>query len=307
MTTAYITHDDCLLHKMGPYHPECPERLVAINKGLTATELDDRLWKLTAAPITVQRLETVHPRDYIDWLDSLQPVRGLAYADPDTALNCNSLHAAHLAAGAVTLAAEVVLKGEATNAFCAVRPPGHHAERAIAMGFCIFNNVALGVEQALSHGEVERVAVLDFDVHHGNGTVDIFKDRPEVLVCSSFQHPFYPYRYYDIQRPNIVNTPLPAGTTGAAFRQAVERDWLPALRQHQPQMIFVSAGFDAHKDDPLGQLLLEESDYRWVTDLIVDAAQRTAGQRVVSTLEGGYNLPALSRSVNAHLEGLLSA
>ncbi|MEH6826324.1 MAG: histone deacetylase family protein [Motiliproteus sp.] len=307
MTTAYITHDDCLLHEMGPNHPESPERLAAINQGLADSGLGNRLLRLTATPITAQRLGAVHPRDYLDWLDGLRPAQGLAHADPDTALNCHTLHAAHLAAGAVTLATEVVLNGRATNAFCAVRPPGHHAEQAIAMGFCVFNNVALGVEQALTHDEVERVAVLDFDVHHGNGTVDIFKDRPEVLVCSSFQHPFYPYRYFDIQRPNIVNTPLPAGTTGAAFRQAIERDWLPALRQHRPEMIFVSAGFDAHKDDPLGQLLLEESDYRWITELIVDAAERSARRRVISTLEGGYNLAALSRSVNVHLEGLLSA
>ncbi len=307
MTTAYVTHDDCLLHQMGNYHPESPERLAAINRGLSAGGLADRLRRLTAIAVTVQQLEAVHPRQYLDWLEGLKSEQELAYADPDTALNRHTLHAARLAAGAVVLATETVLRGDVSNAFCAVRPPGHHAEQAVAMGFCIFNNVALAVEQALSHEEVERVAVLDFDVHHGNGTVDIFKDRPEVLVCSSFQHPFYPFRYHDIQRPSIVCTPLPAGTGGPAFRQAVERDWLPALRQHQPDMIFVSAGFDAHKDDPLGQLLLDESDYRWITELIVDAADRSAGGRIISTLEGGYNLSALSHSVNAHLLGLLNA
>ncbi len=173
------------------------------------------------------------------------------------------------------------------------------------MGFCFFNSVALGAHVALEHGDIERVAILDFDVHHGNGTVDIFKDRPEVLVCSSFQHPHYPYRLFDIERPNIVNTPLDAGTDGTGFRSAIERDWLPALEAHKPQLILVSAGFDAHRADPLGGLFLEEADYRWVTELIADAAARYCGGRVVSTLEGGYDLDALAHCVEAHLQALL--
>jgi acetoin utilization deacetylase AcuC-like enzyme len=306
MTTAFITHGDYLLHQMGSDHPECPERLVAITQYLASSELGNRLKWLAAQPVSEKLLEKVHPVEYIRWLDSLQPEKGLAYADPDTALNPHTMHAARLAAGAVTMATKMVLGGEINNAFCAVRPPGHHAERSIAMGFCFFNNIALGVELALSHSDIERVAILDFDVHHCNGTVDIFKNRPEVLVCSTFQHPFFPHRHYDIQRPNIINSPLPAGTTGGEFRRAVERDWLPALHNHRPQMIFVSAGFDAHKADPLGQLLLDESDYRWVTNLIVEAAACFAGRKIVSVLEGGYDLEVLAHSVHTHLEGLAS-
>ncbi|MCW8327963.1 histone deacetylase family protein [Photobacterium sp. SDRW27] len=305
MTTAFITHGDYLLHEMGADHPERPERIGAITQYLASSELGDQLKWLAAQPVPEGLLEKIHPVEYISWLDSLQPKQGLVYADPDTALNPHTMRAARLAAGAVTMATQMVLEGKLTNAFCAVRPPGHHAERSIAMGFCFFNNIALGVEQALSHRAIERVAILDFDVHHCNGTVDIFKDRPEVLVCSTFQHPFFPHRYYDIQRDNIINSPLPAGTTGNEFRQAVERDWLPALHCHQPQMIFVSAGFDAHQADPLGQLLLDESDYRWVTQLIVNAASCFASGRIVSVLEGGYDLQALAHSVYTHLEGLV--
>ncbi len=307
MSTAYVSHDECLLHQMGPSHPESPARLRAIEAYLDATRISEQLERLMALPATDKVLRSVHPGSHVQWLEARAPQQGLNYIEPDTAMNRYSLQAARLAAGAVTLATQQVLAGSVTNAFCAVRPPGHHAERTLAMGFCFFNNVALGVEQALAHEAIERVAVLDFDVHHGNGTVDIFKDRPEVLVCSSFQHPFYPYRYYDIQRPNIVNTPLPAGTTGPEFRARVGPAWRLALGQHQPQMLFVSAGFDAHRDDPLGQLLLDESDYRWVTELIVEQAEALAARRVVSVLEGGYHLGALARSVGAHLEVLLSA
>lgn len=307
MPTAFITHGDYLLHEMGIGHPERPERLGAITQYLAASELGDQLTWLAAQPVPEALLEKVHPVEYISWLDSLTPERGLVYADPDTAMNRHTMHAARLAAGAVAMATEMVLAGKLTNAFCAVRPPGHHAERATAMGFCFFNNIAVGVEQALSHDDIERVAIVDFDVHHCNGTVDMFKDRPEVLVCSTFQHPFYPYRYFDIERSNIINSPLPAGTTGSEFRYAVERDWLPALHCHQPQMIFVSAGFDAHKADPLGQLLLDESDYRWVTQVIVKAAACYADHRIVSVLEGGYDLDALAHSVYTHLEGLVES
>jgi acetoin utilization deacetylase AcuC-like enzyme len=307
MTTAYITHIDCQLHEMGAGHPESPQRLQAITDQLSASGLLARLDCLTPQPVTTQQLELAHPLAYIRELEALHPQRGHNYADPDTALNPHSLHAARLAAGAVLLGTQRILSGACHNAFCAIRPPGHHAEQSTAMGFCLFNNVALAVEWALRQSDIERVAVLDFDVHHGNGTVDIFQDRPEVLVCSSFQYPFYPFRYQDIRRPNIVHTPLPAGTASSAFRQAIERDWLPALAQHRPDMIFVSAGFDAHRDDPLGQLQLGEEDFRWITGLIGDAASRYAGGRILSVLEGGYNLKALGRSVQAHLEALLAA
>jgi len=307
MTTVYITHDDCLLHEMGYGHPECPDRLRAINDYLESTQLGQLLRHLEPRPVSQSLLAQVHPLTYIDWLDQIQPRAGHIYADPDTALNRHSVPAARLAAGAVELATELVLRGDAHNAFCAVRPPGHHAETATAMGFCLFNNIAIGIERALAEPGIERVAVLDFDVHHCNGTIDLYKDRPEVLICSSFQHPFYPYRYFDIVRPNIINTPLKAGTTGVQFRRAVEAGWLPALQAHRPDMLFISAGFDAHRDDPLGQLLLDETDYAWVSSLITDAAAGSANGRIVSTLEGGYNLSALARSVGAYLEVLLGA
>jgi len=201
-------------------------------------------------------------------------------------------------------AVDAVLGNQVQRAFCASRPPGHHAQENASMGFCLFNNIALGARHALSMG-LQRVAILDFDVHHGNGTVDIFKDQPEVLVCSSFQHPHYPHLLFDIERSNIVHTPLPAGTGSKEFRLALERDWLPALDRHRPELILVSAGFDAHRADPLGDLKLQEEDYRWVTELIVSKANEYSEGKIVSTLEGGYDLDALARSVGSHLAALL--
>lgn len=307
MTTAYISHIDCELHEMGAGHPESPQRLQAISAELGVSGLLDRLECLRPDAASHDQLALAHPRNYIRELEALHPQQGHNYADPDTALNPHSLRAARLAAGAVLLGTQQILSGACQNAFCAVRPPGHHAEQASAMGFCLFNNVALGVEWALNQSDIERVAVLDFDVHHGNGTVDIFKDRPEVLVCSSFQYPFYPFRYQDIRRPNIVHTPLAAGTASSAFRHAIEQAWRPALAEHRPDMIFISAGFDAHRDDPLGQLQLTDADFHWITGLIGEAASRYAGGRILSVLEGGYNLKALGRSAAAHVQALLEA
>ena len=196
-----------------------------------------------------------------------------------------------------------VLNGLTNRAFCAVRPPGHHAESGTVMGFCFFNSIALGADRALD--QLERVAILDFDAHHGNGTVEIFSERPEVLVCSSFQFPFYPGIRQEVERPNIVNTPLPSGTGASAFRAAIERDWLPALESHRPELILVSAGFDAHAADLLAELQLQDDDYRWITEFIVNAADQFAGGRVVSALEGGYDLQALARSAALHVQGML--
>lgn len=307
MTTGYYTHEHCARHVMGEWHPEAPARLRAIQAYLQASGLLSELDERDVIKASREALTRVHPEPYLAWLDRLLPTEGLAYADPDTALNAFTLEAAALASGAVVDAVQRVLAGELHNAFCAVRPPGHHAERAQAMGFCFYNNVAVGACEALAGRRVERVAIVDFDVHHGNGTVDIFKDDERVMVCSSFQHPFYPFRYYDIDRPNIVNTPLAQGTPGKLFRNRVEEDWLAALDRHRPQLILVSAGFDAHRRDPLGGLELEESDYRWVTELIADVAARHADGRIVSVLEGGYDLDALARSVGAHVEVLREA
>jgi acetoin utilization deacetylase AcuC-like enzyme len=300
-----FTHAKCLEHEMTPGHPERPDRLRAVLEHLEATGLMSELEVREPAAADTATLAQIHRLDYLQTLTQLAPERGLVALDPDTAIGPSSLTAAALAAGAVADAVQALLKGEARRAFCAVRPPGHHAEAGGAMGFCLYNNVALGAVTALADPGVTRVAVLDFDVHHGNGTVDIFKDRPEVLVCSSFQHPFYPHRYTDIDRGNIINTPLPAGTSGATFRAAIQRDWLPALERHRPQLILVSAGFDAHRLDPLAQLELEEADFRWITELIVDQAEAYAGGRVVSTLEGGYDLVALAQSATAHTAALM--
>ena len=313
----FYTHDDCLRHEMQRGHPERPDRLRAVNQSLSACGLMDRFECRAARPIEAECLEAVHAPAYLAELRALSrgargarpshenavsPASGLVRLDPDTAMNSGTLRAAALAAGAVTGAVQAVLGGVDEKAFCAVRPPGHHAEASAAMGFCYYNSIALGAAQALE--QVDRVAILDFDVHHGNGTVDAFKDNPEALVCSSFQHPFYPYRYVDVDAPNIVNTPLPAGTDGAAFRRAIERDWAPAVNAHRPDLILVSAGFDAHRDDPLGGLLLDDEDFRWITEFIVDLAETHAGGRVVSALEGGYDLAALGRCAALYAEAL---
>ncbi|MEQ8859413.1 MAG: histone deacetylase family protein [Pseudomonadales bacterium] len=301
-----FSHPRCLDHRMQPRHPESPERLRAVLHHLEASGLLQAMSVRDANAVSLARLEAVHDPAYLRRISALAPRQGLAAVDGDTFLCPDTLAAAAVAAGAVADAVDAVLDGADRRAFCAVRPPGHHAEGNLAMGFCFYNNVAVGAAAALERDGVERVAIVDFDVHHGNGTVDIFKDRPEVLVCSSFQHPFYPDRLTDLERPNLVHTPLPAGCAGEAFRQAIERDWLPALAAHRPQLILVSAGFDAHRLDPLGGLNLDEEDFRWVTRRIVDAAERHADGRVVSTLEGGYDLDALARSVGAHLEALLA-
>ena len=298
-----FTHEDCLRHETPAGHPERPARLAAVVDRLEADGLLDACSRRAPAPADDETLARVHDRRYIDALARAAPADGLLRIERDTVMSPGSLDAARLAAGAVAEAVEHVLDGAAGRAFCAVRPPGHHAESATVMGFCLFNSIAVGAAVALER--VGRVAILDFDVHHGNGTVEIFQDRPEALVCSSFQYPYYPGIRQDVARPNIVNTPLAAGTGSRGFRAAIERDWLSALEAHRPELILVSAGFDAHRADPLAGLALEDDDYRWVTGLIVDAAERFADGRVVSTLEGGYDLDALARCAALHVEGLM--
>jgi acetoin utilization deacetylase AcuC-like enzyme len=246
----------------------------------------------------------VHTEVHIDTVHAAAPDEDYAWLDPDTSMNRMSLAASLRAAGAVVRATDLVLGGEATRAFCAVRPPGHHATPVRAMGFCIFNNVAVGAAHAMEHHGLERVAILDFDVHHGNGTEDAFRGDPRVMFCSTFQHPYYPFCGADTRAGNVVNVPLPAMTGSAAFRAAVERTWLPALERFGPQLVMVSAGFDAHREDPLAHLQLEDDDYEWITRRIAEVAERHAGGRIVSTLEGGYNTRALARSVVRHVRAL---
>ncbi|MBT9613480.1 MAG: histone deacetylase family protein [Burkholderiales bacterium] len=304
MTTAYLTHPDCLRHDMGAYHPEQPARLTAIEAALHAAGLFQNLHRLEAPPATREQLLRAHDAAYLDEIERNAPQNGLAFLDPDTAMNPYSLSAALHAAGALTQAVDCVMSGEVANAFCAVRPPGHHALRKRAMGFCIFNNVAIGALHALEAYGLQRVAIVDFDVHHGNGTEDIFHDDPRVMLCSSFQHPYYPFRGADSGNEHIIPMPLAAGSGGKEFRGAWLAQGLPALARFQPQMIFFSAGFDAHRDDPLAGLMLLEADFAWITEQVMHIADQCANARVISTLEGGYDLEALGQSAVAHIQAL---
>lgn len=304
MTTAFITHRECMLHDMGAHHPECPERLAAINDRLIAAGLDMYLSFYDAPKATVDQLSRAHPRDYVENVIQSAPQTGIVHLDPDTAMSPGTLAAALRAAGSGILATDLVMSGKAESSFCAVRPPGHHAERAKAMGFCFFNNVAVAAHHALTEHKLERVSIIDFDVHHGNGTEDIFANDMRVQMVSTFQHPFYPYSGADNPAPNMVNVPVKSGTRGDGFREVVTNTWLPALREFKPQLIFISAGFDAHYEDDMGSLGLLEADYAWVTEQLKAVAAETANKRIVSILEGGYTLSSLARSVAAHIKAL---
>ena len=290
---------------MGSWHPECPERLDAINDHLLSSgillllDVEDG-----PRPASEGEILRVHTRSHLEYLKKLSPSSGYAAIDGDTTMNPHTLQAAFEAAGAGIAAVDAVMAGTATSAFCNVRPPGHHAEAGRAMGFCFFNNVAVAASHALEHHGLERVAIVDFDVHHGNGTEDIFYDEPRVMMCSFYQHPYYPNIRRDEERENMVNVPVDAYTTGSDLRQVVSDIWMPRLAAFAPELIFVSAGFDAHREDEMGQLGMVESDYAWITDQLVALAERTAQGRIVSMLEGGYNLSALGRSVVAHIRSL---
>ncbi len=272
---------------------------------MIADRLNAMLQPHDAPAAAREQLYLAHDKDYVDAVFRQTPAQGRLRLDPDTSMNPHSLNAALRAAGAVIFAVDRVMSGGNSAAFCAVRPPGHHAERGRAMGFCIFNNVAIGAAYALKEYALKKVAIVDFDVHHGNGTEDIFRDNPAVMLCSTFQHPFYPYSGADTRSDHIINVPLPAGTDGKTFREAFTSRCLPALEAFRPELILISAGFDGHVEDPLAEFLLVEADYTWVTNEIRNIANRHAKGRIVSTLEGGYALSALGRSVSAHLQALL--
>lgn len=305
MITAYITHPDCDLHHMGPEHPESPLRLEAIRARLALTGLLQQTMQSEAREASEEELARVHPLRHLRALDKCVPQTGIVTLDSDTMMNPDSLQAARVAAGAVLRGVDQVYRRQADNVFCAVRPPGHHAEATDAMGFCFYNNVAVGAAHARAKYGARRIAILDFDVHQCNGTVDIFKDDPETLICTSFQYPFYPWRYLRSEWHNVVNTPLEAGTDSAAFRRAIEDDWLPALHAFKPELVLVSAGFDAHREDPLAELCLEDEDFYWVTQRALEIAALYAENRLVSVLEGGYNLDSLASGAEAHLKALL--
>jgi acetoin utilization deacetylase AcuC-like enzyme len=307
MTTAYITHPDCLRHEMGPGHPECPARLNAINEHMRSSGMLDELLCLEAPLADADDLKRVHRAAYVDLIFENAPTEGYAQLDPDTAMNPFSLGAARRAAGAGLLAVDEVMAGRSENAFCAVRPCGHHATQVRSMGFCIFNNVGVAAAYALQKKGLDRVAIIDFDVHHGNGTEDMFSQsqwRDRVLMASFFQHPFYPYSGTVNPAPNMINVPLAEGSDGAAAKKAIETQWMPALESFKPEMIFISAGFDAHREDLLGGMALVEADYAWMTRELMALAERHSQKRIVSMLEGGYNLSALGRSAVAHVRAL---
>ncbi|MDP2834615.1 MAG: histone deacetylase family protein [Pseudomonadota bacterium] len=304
MHTAYITHPECLRHDMGHQHPESPSRLNAINDRLHAAHLFDYLVHYEAPLAHRSHLARVHDPAYIDAIEAASPYEGIVELDGDTAMNPHSLEAAYRAAGGAVMAVDRVLHGEVESAFVAARPPGHHATRNRSMGFCIFNNVAVAAAHALAAHGLKRVAIVDFDVHHGNGTEDIFKDDPRVMLCSTFQHPFYPYSGADTVSEHIVNVPLPAGTTGKRYREAFEEKVLPRLAAFAPEMLFFSAGFDGHREDDMGQFGLMEADYVWITEQSMAVTQAHTQGRVVSVLEGGYDLSSLGRSVAEHIRVL---
>ncbi|QSN60594.1 MULTISPECIES: histone deacetylase family protein [unclassified Caballeronia] len=304
MATGFYTHSDCLQHDNGQWHPECAARLQAIEDQLIASRIDALIEREDAPLADEADLARVHTQAHIDYIKSRTPEHGRSELDPDTSMCPQSYRAALRAAGAAVAATDAVIEGRYDNAFCSVRPPGHHAEPARAMGFCLFNNVAIAARHALEVHGLQRVAVIDFDVHHGNGTEAAFTGDSRVLMCSFFQHPFYPFSGADSHAPNMVNVPLPARTKGMAVREVIDMMWLPRLEEFKPQMLFISAGFDAHREDDLGNMGLVEDDYAWITEQIRAVAERHAEGRIVSCLEGGYNLSALGRSVVAHLRAL---
>jgi acetoin utilization deacetylase AcuC-like enzyme len=304
MATAFITHPDCLRHEMGAHHPERPARLGAIEDQLIASGLDSVLTKFEAPLASDEQLARVHPPEYVRAIREVAPRSGTVHLDPDTAMNPYSLQAALRAAGAAVLGVDLVLSKKFSSSFCAVRPPGHHACRARPMGFCIFNNVAVAARHALHAHGLERVAIVDFDVHHGNGTEDIFEGDEHVVMASIFQHPFYPYSGTDNPASNMFNVPLSAGSGSKELKKAVTQEWLPALHDFKPELILFSAGFDAHLEDDMAMLRFGDSDYAWVTEQVKAVADRHADGRMVSMLEGGYALSALGRSAVQHIRVL---
>lgn len=311
--TGYFSHRECWKHDMGPGHPECPQRLDAIEDRLLISGVGDALDRRDAPAAPLADIALAHDADYLqalrarcEQLEQAKLIGGAPYAqiDPDTAINAHTWTAALHAAGAGIAATDAVIAGELENAFCSVRPPGHHAMRDQAMGFCFFNNVAVAALHALEHHHLERVAIVDFDVHHGNGTENILAGDPRVLMVSVFQHPFFPFSGDKEPASNMVNVPLPAYTKGMDIREIVEMMWIPRLEAFKPQMIFISAGFDGHREDDMGQWAMNEQDYAWITSRVKDIARRYAKGRIVSCLEGGYAMSALGRSVEAHLRVL---
>ena len=309
MTTALITHERCALHRPPPRHPESPARLETVLEAFSSEEFKD-LSRIEAVPASTDQLALVHPVSHIEAVEKAVPDNGYAFVDEDTVMSSGSFDAALLSAGAATQAVDMVIDRQVKNAFCATRPPGHHAEPERAMGFCFFSNAAISARHAQSAHGLGRIAVVDFDVHHGNGTEAAFAPYDSLLYASSHQHPLYPGTGMESTTGvanNIVNAPLPPHADGKAFRAAYEQRVLPALEAFAPEFLIISAGFDGHRRDPLAQMDLEDEDYRWVTQELCEIAARCCGGRVVSLLEGGYDLDALASASRAHVRALMAA
>jgi acetoin utilization deacetylase AcuC-like enzyme len=305
--TLYYTHPDFLFHETGIGHPECANRLRSIEQALAVSEFSNLLRQ--SPPLgTEQQIRLIHPQFHIDAILDAIPEHGEHYLDHDTVVSPGSRQAAFRAVGAVCDAVDKVLDGKADNAFCAVRPPGHHAEPRQAMGFCLFNNIAIAAAYALQHYQLERVAIVDFDVHHGNGTQAAFYNQPKVLYTSSHEMPHYPGTGHPAETGagNIINVPLAAGDSGVEFRQKYRSIILPALKNFKPDLLLISAGFDAHKDDPLASVMLVEDDFKWITEELMSIADNCCKGRIISALEGGYHLKALAASVAIHVKTLMT-
>ncbi|MBI3381982.1 MAG: histone deacetylase family protein [Aquabacterium sp.] len=309
MATGYFSHSDCLAHDMGAGHPECPQRIRAIEDQLRAQGLDVLMLSPDVPLASNTDLALAHDLNYVltldDFLQQLEATGDTRALDPDTWASPGTRAATWRAAGAAIAATDAVIDGKLDNAFCAIRPPGHHATHNQTMGFCFFNNVAVAARHALDVRGLKRVAVVDFDVHHGNGTEDILAGDDRALMVGLFQHPFYPYSGAESRAGNMVNIPIPARSDGKLIRDVVESYWLYRLEDFQPEMIFISAGFDAHREDDMGGLGMVEADYAWITAKIMEVASKYSKGRIVSCLEGGYNLSALARSVAAHVRTLI--
>ncbi|WP_133129290.1 histone deacetylase family protein [Legionella yabuuchiae] len=301
---AFITHKDCLLHNMGNLHPERPERLQVIADAIKHSSLQDKVHYYEAPKATREDLLRVHSANYMEHLFNLSPKEGLVTLDPDTSLNPHTIEAALRAAGSVILAVDLIMNKKCHAAFCNVRPPGHHAEPSQAMGFCFFNNIAIGAAYAFEHYGLQRIAIVDFDVHHGNGTEAVFKHNNNLLLCSSFEHPFYPNKPFATEHDHLLNLSLAAGTGSITYRQQVETHWLDAIDAFKPEFIFFSAGFDGHKADAMANFNLTEEDYSWITKKIKHLADKHCDGRIVSALEGGYELSVLGKAALAHIREL---
>jgi acetoin utilization deacetylase AcuC-like enzyme len=299
MATALITHEACFGHVTPPGHPEQVARLDAVLGALETLDLQ----RVTAPMAAEDDILRAHPKAHVDTVRAAAPAEGWRSLDADTHMSVGTLEAAYRAAGGVVKAVDIVLAGEVGNAFAAVRPPGHHAERETAMGFCFFGSVAIGAKHALEHHGLKRVAILDFDVHHGNGTQDLVEEDPRILFCSSHQSPLYPGTgaAHETGVGNVLNVPLPDGTGSTVFRDVWDRVIFPGVDAFKPELILISAGFDAHREDPLAGMMLETEDFAWVTRRICELADLHCAGRVVSALEGGYDLEALGASAAAHV------